>query len=385
MTAGIEGVIQAGKDSGLDEPVTITRDTGVKDKERLWKAFAALDGGVFFESVVKNEKEFEVEEEPSKPGERRKKLIGALKALQDALPLKSGESRKATPFYALLLMDGDNMGKLLSTHKDKQEDISKALAQFTKAVPDIVKKYNGKLIYAGGDDVFALLPLDKVIGCAKDCRDVYKKAFKDEASFIPVHQATISAAIEYAHMQTALGVVVRDAHRLLDKVAKDQCGRDGLACRVWKRGGPVLTWAQPWEHVLKVETQRTPPIKLDTLVDEVKYLFQNASDEAGKFSSKFFYKLRGLFELLTGADGTLSLKEDEARRILVTEYLSNREIKDSQDKSKQREEAEKRVARLLALCRAHKRNMDNDGKSKPLDSYSADGALLIRFLSQKEV
>ncbi|MCI0721119.1 MAG: type III-B CRISPR-associated protein Cas10/Cmr2 [Acidobacteria bacterium] len=394
MTAGIEGVIRAGKDSGLDKYVGITRDSGKLGKEPLWKAFAALDGGVFFESVIKNEKEFEVEEEPGKPGERRQQLSEALKSLHDALPPpKPGQSRKATPFYALLFMDGDGMGKLLSAYKDKQAEISTALAQFTQAVPDIVKGSNGRLIYAGADDVFALLPLDKAINCARLCRKAYIQAFDDQFGGpgkrrveVPQEcETTISAAIEYAHMQTALGVVVKDAHQLLDEVAKDGCGRDGLACRVWKRGGPVLTWAQPWKHVLKVKTQPRPPIELDTLVDEVKYLFQDPSTDAGKFSSKFFYKLRDLFELLTANDGKLTLEEDAARRILVTEYLANREIKDSSDKQKQLKLADERVARLLALCQAHKRDMDDNGKAKASDSYSAYGALLIRFLVQKEV
>jgi len=384
----------------LQTKVKVTSDAERKIYVPLWEAFASLDGDAFFKSAINNPRDFEVDGdsertdpcwvEKSRENPKRKALEDALKALQDVLQQQSGKSRKATPFYALLLMDGDGMGKLLSTHKDKQGGISEALAQFTKTVPDIVEDCNGRLIYAGADDVFALMPLNKAIECARLCRQAYMQAFNDQfggprnpgAQVPKEYETTISAAIEYSHMQTALGVVVKDAHRLLDGVAKDRCGRDGLACRVWKRGGPVLTWAQPWEHVLKVDTSasgKTHP----TLIDQVKYDFQDASDDAGKFSSKFFYKLRDLFELLTGEDGRLSLKEDEAQRILVTEYLANREIKDPKDKPKQREEAEKRVARLLTLCQAHKR-FDN-GQLIPTGAYGADGALLIRFLVQKQV
>lgn len=126
--------------------------------------------------MIRNDKEFEVAgTDETEQKANRQALTDALKALQDALQPKSGDSRKATPFYALLLMDGDNMGKLLSVYKDKQGDISAALAQFSQAVRGIVRDHNGRLIYAGGDDVFALLPLDKAIECAKNCRDTYKK------------------------------------------------------------------------------------------------------------------------------------------------------------------------------------------------------------------
>ena len=31
--------------------------------------------------------------------------------------------------------------------------------------------------------------------------------------------------------------ILRDSHSLLNKVAKDGCGRDAIAVRVWKQGG----------------------------------------------------------------------------------------------------------------------------------------------------
>lgn len=289
------------------------------------------------------------------------------------------------------------MGKLLSNYKDRQEDISKALAEFTQAVPDIVMQCNGKLIYAGGDDVLALLPLDQVIECARCCREAYMKAFgksfgtlRKNGSKVPQeHETTISAAIEYVHMQTALGVVVRDAHKLLDEVAKTQCGRDGLACRVWKRGGPVLTWAQPWVVMLDVKT--TGGISHETLIDEVKYIFQDAmfpdaSPDAGKFSSKYFYKMRELFDLVA-PDGALALDEEAAKKILATEYLANRELTwpPTWKEAQKLAATEERVDRLLALCCRRRRTSQTGALDLHYRSYDADGALLVRFLWQKEV
>ena len=388
----IQDVEKFGKESGLNDEVEY------RGKRERWKFFADLDGGAFFDSVIQNEKEFEVDEGKSpdsgNPNKNRNALRTALDGIHRALAdwqrrEKAAESHggvKATPFYAHLLMDGDNMGRLLSDNPTRQADISLALAAFTQAVREIVRDHNGKLIYAGGDDVFALLPVDQALACAAACRDAYRQAFELKLGADTAKPFTISAAIEYAHMQTALGVVVRDAHKLLDEVAKDRCGRDGLACRVWKRGGPVLTWAQPWERVLAAESLPESKRKPATIVDEAKALFQDESDDAGHFSSKFFYKLRELLEKVTDEKGALSfgLKEDTAQGVLVAEYLANRDVGWPRDwtEKKKREAGLHRVKRLLALIQEHKRDK---GQLEATGRYRADGALFVRFLSQKEV
>ena len=122
MTADIQGITEAGKQSGLDEEIEITGDAGRKVKEKLWKVFAALEGGVFFDSVIRNPREFELDRDilgdTLKSKENPKKALeSALDALQKALPEKRGLARESTLFYALLLMDGDGMGKLLQKYQ----------------------------------------------------------------------------------------------------------------------------------------------------------------------------------------------------------------------------------------------------------------------------
>ncbi len=366
----IDGITAAGKASGLTN----------------WEYLADLDGGAFFESVIENKEEFEVEGDSPGSNTNRDALLRALKAVHEELGRARAAASlgnadgipppvKATPFYAHLLMDGDNMGKLLSEHKDKQTGISCALALFTGKVPKIVSSHNGRLIYAGGDDVFALLPVDTAIACTVACHDAYLQVFKDTVPDI-AEKFTISAAIEYAHIHSALGVIVRDAHDLLDRHAKEDCNRDGLACRVWKRGGPVLVWAQPWEVVLNGSGTN--------LVDEVKRLFQNNSNDPGRFSSKFFYKARELFEILEPKRGATVLSDQQKQSLLVAEYLSTREHKWDRkwDKKRIQLEAEARIKPFVELCRAHK---SVPGASPSPGRLTADGALLVRFLSQKEV
>ena len=89
---------------------------------------------------------------------------------------ESSEGKEVSGYLAVLHMDGDQMGKRLSelkTLKDNQE-FSRLLSTFAQElVPAIVKEHGGqmgRLVYAGGDDVLALLPLSHVLSCANEIR-----------------------------------------------------------------------------------------------------------------------------------------------------------------------------------------------------------------------
>jgi CRISPR-associated protein Cmr2 len=309
-----------------------------------WAVITKLRGDVFFSDSIKNKNDFPVNDET-----KREELLEALSALTKAVDVKP------TPFYALLIMDGDNMGRLLSQYPNEQSNISKALADFTSHVAEIVeKKHDGKLLYGGGDDVFAMLPLDTALSCTKELRETYIGAFQKH---VPgVRGGTISAGIVYAHMNTALRAVVKDAHSLLDKVAKDALGRDAFAVRVWKRGGPILTFGKKW-----VEK------------DWVEELLQTRDAlNNGEFASGFFYRFRELIPILE------TLSKEQKIQLLTAEYLKSREkLGLPDDPSDRRKEAEKRVEKFLELSLYP----DETVGLKP----DAGGPLFIRFLVEKEV
>src|SRR6202011_4205267 len=70
---------------------------------------------------------------------------------------------RPTPYYAVVQMDGDNMGILLSGVQDDIEhnSISQALSSFSRetALELVEKQYPARLVFAGGDDVLAFAPL----------------------------------------------------------------------------------------------------------------------------------------------------------------------------------------------------------------------------------
>lgn len=350
IAEALEGFMSlaAKADVPFDETETVNQIPWIRDfvdSRDKWKPLLRFRGDVFFPDSIMNKDDFPIKEDIDN-ADTRNDLVAKLKTLTDTMDMKP------TPFYAVLLMDGDNMGKLLSSHTEKQGKISKALAVFTSRVENIVETgHHGKLIYAGGDDVFAMLPLNTALDCARALQKAYMEAFSTIASDVP--GASISAGIVYAHMNTALRAVVRDAHKLLDKTAKDEMGRNAFAVRVWKRGGEILTFAKKWEKdgtdfVCAVSAIR------DAL-------------NRGEYSKGFLYRVRELEDILN------TLTRDDQVKLLVAEYLKSREKLGLSEKPELRlQEAEERIRRVIAL---------SDGKEK----LSADGLLFVRFLAQKEV
>ena len=351
----------------------------LKPFAKEYKHLKSLDGNVFFETSLENTNIF--------PAKLEKKVDAVKKALQ-AIKNNAGLS-DPTPFYAILLMDGDSLGSHMSDTK-LHYSITQGLADFTNGVPAIVQNNNGFLIYAGGDDVLAILPLEDAITCAAALRAHYLNCFNgqtkstDKQKRLPI-PTTLSGAIEFVHINTPLTSVLKDAHKLLDDVAKDGSGRDALAIRVWKRGGLQLEWSQPWKIALIPDSDTT---YLEKLTD----LFQESDKTDEQFSNKFFYKIRERFELLNPNEnkGQKQILDDEdALSLMAMEYLNSGKsdlssIKNAQERINR---ARDRIRPLLNQCRPVIRNKDIDNSSewKKIPKLQADGALLVRFLAQKGV
>jgi CRISPR-associated protein Cmr2 len=199
-------------------------------------------------------------------------------------------------YYAVLFMDGDQMGKWLSgTHEDLPKfaeilhpqvreqlkgqsnwqtvlqtqrlmspslhaAISEALANFAlNAVPFVVEELHaGRLVYAGGDDVLALLPLVDVLPAARKLRALFSGEAKRFDNDILVefmskqwtgwiewegrklltmgNRATASIGIVVAHRLHPLRDVLRQG-REAEEDAKELYERNAICVRWLKRSG----------------------------------------------------------------------------------------------------------------------------------------------------
>jgi CRISPR-associated protein Cmr2 len=282
-----------------------------------------------------------------------------------------------SPFYAILLMDGDSLGKLLG--ELEPETVSAALNTFTQEAPRIVSRHNGFLVYAGGDDVLALFPLEDALPCAVNLREAYLGAFTEAGVDTRQHGIGISAAVAFAHVKIPMRRLLQDTHHLLDAVAKDQTGRDALAVRVWKPGGLIAEWSQPWEWALEDNT---------LFIENIAGTFRRQKENDPNFTNKFFFKIRERFALFNQRDprqeNTLeTFDESEEVALLVADFMNAADNRKHRNGSL-RKLAEAEVQRLVRQCRPMKRVSSNDAFDiKPAGSIREDGAMLIRFLATK--
>lgn len=321
--------------------------------------FTRLDGQLFYRHAIESDKERALS------AEAKRELRAHLGKLNEAV------GHPPSPFYALLLMDGDSLGKLLQNDKLEPSNVSQSLARFTAGVDSIVKDHCGKTVYAGGDDVLALLPLDRALAAATELRQSYLAAFQgvlgdarpldDEGNPL---KTTISAGLVFAHFHTSLRAVMQEAHHLLDAVAKDGNDRDSIAVSVLTGGGRTVEWVSSWD-----EATTAKPIP-----EVVQELAEGFDEE---FASKFFYNVRARFEVLTGDEATRKtsgyrLTEGlDAGRLLVAEYQKSRE------RDVALEDAEERVGQLLHVCRVRKNSRED------IETLNVEGAMLVRFLATR--
>ena len=229
-------------------------------------------------------------------------------------------------YYAILMMDGDEMGKLLSGEKLPEFEefihpaveacyershlrgvlsekrllspsihmaISRALKYFSvELVPHVVDNYEGVLIYAGGDDLLALFPTEKVLAAANELRKLFSKDFHEGGEIGMGSVATISAGIVFAHYKYPLYDALDQARSML-KEAKEEYGRDAVALRFLKRGGEPLTTGFKWD-----------------CVEDLLAVAESLSGDAG-ISRRLIYDLARATKILEG-----EALRSEVRRLL---------------------------------------------------------------------
>ena len=423
--------------------------TKVNQSDQLLDKFLRLDGRLLYaETYHQDSTEFSENVE-------RNKIDSALKKLQYFLKIAQEEYKISKPrkYFAVLMMDGDEMGKWLSgdkmpeyqdvlhpTTKDalnslEQQDwkdilqnqrlmspaihgfISKALGDFSlKLVRHIVEKLHpGKLVYAGGDDVLALLPLDSVLevarelraafsgeiftgelGTDKECQE-FEVKFNDQkakSGYIWLEQtkddknsrqllatmgykATASTGIVIAHYKNPLDVTLTEV-RNAEKTAKNQEERNAFSLTFMKRSGEIMSAGAKWIYIDPEKTIDTV-IYPEKTIDTIKVLleFQKKFTQ-DNISSKFPYILRDISE-------TLSLLENKDLYAAEIRRLLNRQ----QGTQKLSKTDEKTLADNLAelIMQANKeKQSNNDDKTQPQGKLKTFADLLIftRFLATGE-
>lgn len=197
------------------------------------------------------------------------------------------------PYHALIAMDGDRLGKVLLEAADRLPEgeaegfhrrVSEALSRLAHDLREPSEQFPGgrsyqlstkvlgtdfldnrnrgrtigsktpQLIYAGGEDVLLVCDPRDALAVARRLNERYRQAFEPlEKELNPNGAAprlTASAAILFAHTHQPAGLQFRDLERLLKHKAKEETGRNALALRLAKRGGPPVETAFSWDDIV---------------------------------------------------------------------------------------------------------------------------------------
>ena len=219
---------------------------------------------------------------------------------------ENAQDDRLETYYSLLLMDGDRMGAWLSgdnaipyrdsfhpqvragfddrasRHADLRRygdqlralspnrhlAISGALNDFSLTVVRHVveREHLGRLIYAGGDDVFAMLPVADLLSAMQRLCHAYSghdpahEGGRDPGGLTLRNgfailngklmrmmgtQATASCGAVIAHHQAPLAAVRRELHAA-EQRAKNEGGRDAFSITIIKRSGGALRLTANW-------------------------------------------------------------------------------------------------------------------------------------------
>jgi CRISPR-associated protein Cmr2 len=202
--------------------------------------FDRYDGSLLFENrLAELFKEVVLDRE-----QRQKGVQEAQTALASVLE-KIGVSTPI-PYYAILQADGDRMGKAIERQETfkKHKELSRQLDKFAQAVRGIVEgKHGGELIYSGGDDVLAFVPLHRAVACAWDLAQEFQKQLAgfpvDDKGKTP----SLSAGIGISHFMDPMRGALNLAKRAEGQAKKE---RNSLAVIVDKRSGPPVEVVGTW-------------------------------------------------------------------------------------------------------------------------------------------
>lgn len=183
-------------------------------------------------------------------------LEQVLKAIHKEKGAQGRPLGKPVPYGVVLKADGDRMGKLLSQAEEAADSrrISQALHAFASQVRGIVRQHWGHAIYSGGDDVLALVPLNRAVDCADALRRAFAGAMGDSAQglgLVSSEWPTLSVGLGIGHVMEPLGGL-RVRADAAERAAKGNERppteqRNALAIVLGIRSGAEIQWRAQWD------------------------------------------------------------------------------------------------------------------------------------------
>lgn len=216
--------------------------------------------------------------------------------------------------------DGDKAGDYLKSLKDKGEDEAESLHKFSYAMLNWGEKHLkrslpkdlGRIVYAGGDDLFGVFyRIGEQKLTASECLEWFYRFKSDNANYLDTwrhHHEPITVSVGF--VWTAPNVPQRDVlqHcREAEKSAKSK-GRDRLALRVLFNGGNWIEWVCPWwllQRVIEAYRDRDGGKNWGHIYEDVAVL-----KSRHVFGDRNISIAQGLFEIYFGTENSSLITEN---------------------------------------------------------------------------
>lgn len=219
---------------------------------------------------------------------------------------------KFTSYYAVVILDGDDMGRWLSGEflKDQSrlmrfhKSLSKKLGGYAQEINKILVPPKGRVVYAGGDDVLGFINLNHLTGVLDELRGKFPKLEELETT-CSEKKSSASLGVAVAHYKTPLSEVLTWARRMKDEAKREE-DKNSLAVALIKRSGETVKTIFGWE----MENGILITQALGKITDELKQ---------GNFSKSFIKNIRAEFNPLLDSDGRYNARyivREEIKRLV---------------------------------------------------------------------
>jgi CRISPR-associated protein Cmr2 len=214
------------------------------------------------------------------------------------------------PYVACLVADGDSVGQAIDKLESKGDlqQFSRALASFAGEARKIVEQLHyGSLVYSGGDDVLAFVPLPEALSCAAALRHEFECRVTEHCrDILRDTRPSLSVGVGIGHITESMGDLLelgREAERLAkgSEFRADRRDRNALAVIVDKRSGGRRAWRARWD---------------DWNGDLVARLDSDITFLKDEFSTRKIYEIESILRRLPAPSNAT---EDEWKRVLTLE------------------------------------------------------------------
>ncbi|HWQ41725.1 MAG TPA: type III-B CRISPR-associated protein Cas10/Cmr2 [Desulfosporosinus sp.] len=235
------------------------------------------------------------------------------------------KEKQATKYYALLMFDGDDFGKIWSGDmlndcnqlEHFHQELAKRLHDYAQAARECLDEPKGKTVYTGGDDFLGFVNLNYLFALIGELRVKF-----DELVSLPLstylkegHAITFTAGMAIAHYKAPLGEVINKARSIEEKAKRNIAGKDGFGIAIMKHSGEMQ---EAFLRFYPKDLAHESLVSLGTLT-LLREIVDNLKSETG-FSNTFIKSFGWEMRQLMDKKGFVSLSEQairtEFRRLL---------------------------------------------------------------------